>query len=200
MNLTGKRHFRWTLSSHKILLSRGPLVELVDTAVFKTVAVLGMRVRIPHGPPPKGGPLMAKDQTMKLILSQIEEKEAEIKMLSAQVAALRQVYDEASGAPTKHRAPRTNIKGMVLKLLDEVGEAGLNARKACELAALRGVELNPKSVSSLLSRLASDGVLWYDQTTYRLAQYKPSMPKPTLPPAGSVRPFPPPPPKRIGES
>ena len=136
---------------------------------------------------------MAKDQTMKLIMSQIEQKEAEIKLLSAQVTALRQVYDEASGAPVNKRAPRTNIKGTVLKLIEEVGAEGLNAKKACELAKLRGIALNPKSVSSLLSRLAADGVLWYDQTTYREAKYKPDRQRPTMPGAvthGAVRPFP----------
>lgn len=136
---------------------------------------------------------MAKDQTMKLLLSQIEEKEAEIKILTAQVAALRQVFDAASGSPARARAPRTNIKGLVLDLLREVGDQGLNAKKACEMAMLRGVDLNPKSVSSLLSRLAADGVLWYDQTTYREAKFKPAIQKPTMPEPtqrGAVQAFP----------
>jgi len=136
---------------------------------------------------------MAKDQTMKLLLSQIEEKEAEIKLLTAQVSALRQVFEAASGAPTKARATRTNIKGIVLDLLSEVGIDGLNAKKACEMARLRGIDLNPKSVSSLLSRLAADNVLWYDQTTYREAKFKPAVTKPTMPEPvqrGAVQAFP----------
>lgn len=131
---------------------------------------------------------MAKDQTMKLLFAQIEEKEEEIKVLSAQVSALRQVYDAASGAPVKKRAPRTNIKGLVLQLIGEVGADGLNAKKACEMARLRGVELNPKSVSSLLSRLSADDVLWYDQTTYRENKYRPHRPRPTLSPGIQVLP------------
>lgn len=135
---------------------------------------------------------MAKDQTMKLLLSQIEEKENEIKLLTAQVSALRLVYDQAAGNPLRPKAPRANIKGLVLSLLEEVGMDGLNAKKACDMAKLRGVDLNSKSVSSLLSRLASDGVLWYDQTTYREAKYKPEKREPTMPqglPSATVRPI-----------
>ena len=77
-------------------------------------------------------------------------------------------------ASTKPGGRRTNTKGVVLKLLEEVGTSGLNAAIAVELASRRGASLDRNSVSSLLSRLKSDGIVLLDADRYKLSQFDPN--------------------------
>ena len=118
---------------------------------------------------------MAKDQTMKALLASINEKKKQVDDLTLQIKALQDVYDNISGESSKpkQRAPRSNIKSLVFKLLDQRGAKGLNGNIACELATQQGIDINVKSVSSLLSRLQNDGTLHYDGNVYRLKEFAP---------------------------
>ena len=120
---------------------------------------------------------MAKDKTMKALLASIEAKEAEIARLQAGLDALREVYNAEAGIEEKKaRAPRSNVKTAFLDLLTKVGSNGLNAHIACAMAKAEGLELQPKSVSSLLSRLKNDNILHHNGAMYMLMEYKPKAP------------------------
>jgi hypothetical protein len=83
--------------------------------------------------------------------------------------------DAEGGSPepvVEHRSRRGDVKGIVLSLFDEAGEAGLSSHGCVTWAReKRGVELQQASVSSLLSRLKADDVLFYDGERYRLKKY-----------------------------
>lgn len=126
---------------------------------------------------------MATNRTMKAMLASIETKKAEMMRLQAQIEALEEVYNlEAGIAPeSSARAPRSDVKNLMLDLLEQVGADGLTAQKAKVLAEQSGKTLNPRSASSLLSRLAKDGVLHYDRVVYRLAKFAPKTIEPNTP-------------------
>lgn len=106
--------------------------------------------------------------------------------LAAEMEALRVRVDELDGlirlmgggplpavaAPEVHKPRRGDLKDVVLSLYDEAGEVGLSSAE-CVAAAKekRGTDLQPASVSSLLSRLKADGVLFYDGERYRLKRF-----------------------------
>lgn len=70
----------------------------------------------------------------------------------------------------QQRTPRGGVKAALLDLLQEVGDQGLNANTAVELALRKGVHLDRGSVSSILSRLKGDGAVEYDGNRYRLKE------------------------------
>ncbi|MCU0902149.1 MAG: hypothetical protein MUC82_16955 [Cypionkella sp.] len=120
---------------------------------------------------------------MKAILAAIEAKEAEIARLNIEIGALRAVYNQEAGIVTERqtsrersRAPRSNVKSVVLDLLRQVGSNGLNAQIAAGLAKERNETLQIKSVSSLLSRLKSDGVVEHRGNVYILKEFAPREP------------------------
>lgn len=124
---------------------------------------------------------MAKDKTMKALLASIESKETEILRLQAQVEALKEVYNQEAGLFEKvGRKSAVPIKTTVLDLLKVVGADGLNASIACAMAQANGTKLQPKSVSSLLSRFKSDGTVVHDGTKYYLPEFKEKRAEPTL--------------------
>lgn len=134
---------------------------------------------------------MARDKTMKALLASIEAKEAEVARLQAQIEALREVYNLQASVASGAAKTGVPVKTTVLDLLERVGANGLNANIVCEMAKADGVELQVKSVSSLLSRFKRDGTVVYYGSKYYLPQYKekkstPSMPDP-LQPADVVR-------------
>ncbi len=109
---------------------------------------------------------------MKMLEERLAQVRREIDKLKAQEALLLDMMREASGEPkVKPRAPRSNVKHSVLELLEEVGSDGLNAVRAVEMAAKRGLSLERGTVSSLLSRLKNEGVVNYDGTVYRLKSH-----------------------------
>jgi hypothetical protein len=80
--------------------------------------------------------------------------------------------DEAPRPKPAHAtAPRESTKNTLLRLLSEVGAAGLNNIIAVEMAEQRGVHLQPKSVASRLSRLKADGAIVYEGQRYKLKQF-----------------------------
>lgn len=109
---------------------------------------------------------------MKMLEERLEQVRRDIEKLRAQETLLVDMMREASGEPKiKPRAPRSNVKQAVLDLLDQVGTKGLNAATAVELAGQSGMSLERGTVSSLLSRLKSEGALVYDGRVYRLKGY-----------------------------
>lgn len=120
---------------------------------------------------------MAKGKQMKVLEDKLDFVRREIDKLRSQEALLLEMMKEASGEPIlKRRAPRSNVKQTVISLLEQVGDNGLNAASAVELAASSGIELERGSVSSLLSRLKNEGIVGYDGIAYRLVRAKPTMP------------------------
>ena len=111
---------------------------------------------------------------------QLKAKIAELQQqLQGVEMAIRAMRGE-SAAPVRTRAPRSNVKNYILTLLEEAAERGLNAARAVEIAESRGDALERGTVSSLLSRLKSDGVVTYDGNLYRLKSHS------TGPTAGSA--------------
>jgi len=109
---------------------------------------------------------------MRTLQERLGQIQSEIAKLQAQEALILDMLREARGEPkVKPRAPRSNVKQAILDLLEEVGAEGLNAAIAVGLAERNGVNLERGSVSSILSRLKSDGAVTYDNERYRLTKY-----------------------------
>ena len=115
---------------------------------------------------------MAGTRTVKILQEMIAEKRSQIESLEIQIAAHEAAIRRISGEPehTAKRARRSNVKTTVLDLLTEAGDQGLNAIKAVEMALKKGERLERGTVSSLLSRLKSDGIVSYDGSVYRLVK------------------------------
>lgn len=117
---------------------------------------------------------MARTKTMKALEEMLAERQAQLTQLRTEIALLEDAIRRTSGEPEKpqkQRAARSNVKSLVLDLLKEVGADGLNAGIAVDLAQKRGDHLERGSVSSLLSRLKSEGTVTYDGSVYRLSQF-----------------------------
>ena len=119
---------------------------------------------------------------MKTLQERLTQKEREFAVLQAEIALLKSLMAELSGEPLESskrlRSPRSSVKTLVLELLGEVKEAGLNAALAVETAGARGTVLDRGSVSSLLSRLKDTGLLTYDGRVYRLKEFSPAPKQP----------------------
>lgn len=120
---------------------------------------------------------MARAPTMSDLKSRLDsirrKKDAfrhEMEKLQAQEDLLLEMMDE-SPVPQPRRAAKGSVKTTVLDLLEESGQRGVNAATAVELAKAKGIALERGSVSSLLSRLKSDGVVIHRGDTYRLRKY-----------------------------
>ena len=99
----------------------------------------------------------------------LRQREALDNQIMGLERAISLVGGEETFSATRPGGSRTNTSGIILKLLDEVGSLGLNAASAVEMAHKRGVTLNRNSVSSLLSRLKSEGTLVLEGDRYKVA-------------------------------
>jgi hypothetical protein len=144
---------------------------------------------------------MAKaSEYMDIMRRNLAEKEQELAQLEiklgrvkAEVDLLQNMIAEATGQPSpsaKPRARRSNVKKMVLSLLQEVGSEGLNAAIAVELASEKNVDLERATVSSLLSRLKTDGIVLHDGERYRLKELEKTTQTDTGWPSDNVHPHP----------
>lgn len=113
---------------------------------------------------------MPRAPTMNDIRSRLDGIRRDIEKLQAQETLLLEMLDETP-EPKSSRAAKGSVKTTVLDLLEVVGRRGLNAATAVELAKSSGTDLERGSVSSLLSRLKTDGVVVYDGSSYRLTKY-----------------------------
>lgn len=86
--------------------------------------------------------------------------------------AIRAADGESPVLAMRANAVRPNVKKTLLTLLEEVGDGGLNAATAVELAGRKGEKLERATVSSLLSRFKSDGLVSHEGGMYRLAGAK----------------------------
>jgi len=112
----------------------------------------------------------------KQLLEQRDMLLKEIEALRNKVAGLEMAIAMADGdsSPKSKNAEgrkRQNIKETLFELLREAGTTGLSAATAVEMASRRGKTLNKGSVSSMLSRYKSDGILDFDGTIYRLTEF-----------------------------
>lgn len=126
---------------------------------------------------------MARGQTMRAIEEAIARLETERGAFNARIdgriEGLREALRIHGGAPieplavdARKRIRRGNLTDTVLALADEAGEKGLTSEEFVRLAKIaKGVDLVPASVSSLLSRLKNDGVMFFDGQRYRLKQF-----------------------------
>jgi len=115
---------------------------------------------------------------MKAIEDAIAKLENEKSRIEGQIEGLKQALrlQSPSGSTVEidvpKRARRGNLKETVLDLIGEAAENGLTTEE-CVFKAKneKGITLIASSVSSLLSRLKSDDILFFDGTKYRLKQY-----------------------------
>lgn len=121
-------------------------------------------------------------QTLKAIEDAIARLEAERKAfntrIDGRIEGLREALQLNGGAlpnsqPTEERsrARRGNLKETVLLLAQDVAEKGMSSEECVKLAKGKSIDLVPGSVSSLLSRLKNDGVMFFDGQRYRLKEY-----------------------------
>jgi hypothetical protein len=120
------------------------------------------------------------------LLHQRDQLLREIEALRNKVAGLEMAIalfeeDITPSAPQPPQRRRTGMKDTVLDLLNEVGTTGLNGAIAVEMAEKRGIHLDRQSVSSLLSRLKTDGVAVYEDQRYKLKQFAGTATSPNLP-------------------
>lgn len=115
---------------------------------------------------------MGKSNAMKALEDRLSRIRSEMEKLRIQEELVLDMMREERGEPApKKRAKRANVKRTVLDLLTAVGEKGLNAAIAVEMAANEGIDLDRGSVSSLLSRLKNEGTVTYDKEVYRLKEH-----------------------------
>jgi len=149
------------------------VAKLVDAAVFKTETFRGYPGSKPGGATTQEKD-MARSSTMQSMLhAKLDTIQRQIEVLRGQekmvIDMIRDLSTEPSQPATaKVRATRSNVKSAVLDLLERVGQNGLNAAIAVEMASQDNVNLDRGSVSSLLSRLKNDKVVSYDGSLYRL--------------------------------
>jgi hypothetical protein len=110
---------------------------------------------------------------MKALRGLIEEKVEQRKQLDTEIKALEEAYRVMSGEPKQAKRTTTNVKQVLLDLLEAVGTKGLDAATAVAMAKANGDDLKRGTVSSLLSRLKADTAVWYDGHVYRLTKFPP---------------------------
>jgi hypothetical protein len=96
------------------------------------------------------------------------EIEAKKMHLEGVEMAIRAAEGDSPLLAIRANAVRPNVKKTLLTLLEEVGDGGLNAATAVELASRKGERLERATVSSLLSRFKSDGLVSHEGGMYRL--------------------------------
>lgn len=118
---------------------------------------------------------MAGGKHMKVLDQEITDLEAQMRELEIKIATLRQLKAKVSGnseaGPASRKRP--DVKGITLKLLEQVQGSGLNAAMVVDMAKEQfGADLQRGSVSALLSRLKGV-VVHYDGKLYRLNEFAP---------------------------
>jgi len=126
---------------------------------------------------------MARGQTMKAIEAAIARLEGERTTINlridGRIEGLLEALRLQGGAPCAEpeesipkRTRRGDLKGAVLELAERVGDKGLTAEECVTMAQdIRGIKLRLGSVSSQLSRLKNDNIMFFDGQRYRLKQF-----------------------------
>ncbi len=92
----------------------------------------------------------------------LAEAQVELKTLDGAIAVM-----EGSPMPKGQRGRRSNVKKMVMGIINEAAQAGVTALEVVDKGAALGRSLDRASVSSLLSRLKREGTLTFDGERYR---------------------------------
>lgn len=100
------------------------------------------------------------------IQARLQEVESLIRVMSGDTAP-----EPSRAAVILNRIRRGDLNNIVLSLYEQAAEAGLSTAECVAAAGKAGTPLKATSVSSLLSRLKSDGVLMYDGERYRLKRF-----------------------------
>ena len=125
---------------------------------------------------------MARGQTVKGIEQAIARLEAERAAynlrIDGRIEGLREALAIQGGVPIapqqtiRKRIRRGNLEETVIDILTIVADKGLTAEECVATAKTeKGITLVQGSVSSLLSRLKADDVVFFDGQRYRLKQY-----------------------------
>ena len=120
--------------------------------------------------------MSSKNESIKLLRERRDKLRAEVQGVQTRLDEvefmLRTLGDETAKVEEAKRTRRGDLKDIVLAMYEEAGEAGLSTQACIRWAKeRRGVDLQPASVSSLLSRLKADGVLFFDGDRYRLKRF-----------------------------
>lgn len=116
---------------------------------------------------------MSRSKPIKEIEAMLAERKTKLALIQAEIKTIEEILRRAKGedktqaAENTSKGRRTNVKGIVLALLQERAGLGLTAGTAVELAEQRGIKLEKATVSSLLSRLKNDGIATYADSVYR---------------------------------
>jgi hypothetical protein len=128
----------------------------------------------------RGSTMQSFQERLESIRRDLDRVLREVDKIKAQESLILDMIREAKGdSKPKLRAPRSSVKQTILDMLAESALLGINASMAVEMAAKAGVSLERATVSSLLSRLKSEGVVTYDGSTYRLASARQDTPNVT---------------------
>lgn len=119
--------------------------------------------------------MRARKADMQRLAEQRDRLLADIEALRNKVVGIEMAMALIDNGPMEAASParqiRLGTKSFILDLLTEVGTTGLNAVTALEIGQRRGVHLERQSVSSMLSRLKTDGLLVYEDHRYKLAKF-----------------------------
>ena len=117
--------------------------------------------------------MKAMEERLRLMIAERDALNNQIEGAKIMLRLLRGEIDApASETAQSHRKRRGNVKETVLDLIMQSAENGLSAVDCVEVARRQlNIELDRASVSSLLSRLKKDDILFYDGIKYRLKQY-----------------------------
>ena len=123
---------------------------------------------------------MTRQGNMRLLHERRNQLQSELAAIQARLqeveGLLRAMSGDAAPEPSRasvilSRIRRGDLNNIVLSLYEEAAEAGLSTSECVAMASKAGTPLKATSVSSLLSRLKSDGVLMYDGERYRLKRF-----------------------------
>ena len=123
---------------------------------------------------------MTKYENMKLLQERRAVLQTELAAAQARLHEVENLLRVMGGEVTPElsraavlidRIRRGDLNNIVLSLYEQAAEAGLSTAECVAAAGRAGTPLKATSVSSLLSRLKSDGVLMYDGERYRLKRF-----------------------------
>lgn len=127
--------------------------------------------------------MSSRSENMRAIEDEIARLRAQRDLLNGKIdgfeSALRMMKGQTATSavedlrvPPKERQRRGNVKKTVLDMVSGSLDLGITVNECIEAAeANSGIKLDRASVSSLLSRLKRDEVLFYDGERYRLKKY-----------------------------
>lgn len=130
--------------------------------------------------------MAGKRETMKAIKDELERVQTEIQRLRIEEETLKRLltslgeHEEPSSKTIRRRA--SNVKPFVLQIMEKAGVTGATSSEVAARVQEKMPNVNRDSVSSILSRLKSDGALVYNGERYFDKRYAPQDddPLPTL--------------------